>query len=622
MTKLSLFQATFFDLFPDLAFSHRPPGKTFSLQGGLPRLPVPDLDHTLEHYLFWVKPLLGPRSFHRTKMLVEHFSKNEGPVLQDRLLSFAEEAACPNWLYLMWLESYLEGRAPLPVTSNVFYRMEHVDCPPESRQASRATSILVGALDFYRSLVRGNLEPDRERGEPLCMVQYLNLFGSCRIPALRRDRVCVTELEEKRKQREIAIFRKGHLFFMPVMDRWGNPLSYPELFAGIWELLQRDLPPGPGVGVFTALPRDRWARIRNRMITSHPENEETFSRLERVPFVLCLDDTEARDDEAMARAFFLGQSENRWFDKTLQFIVLPDGEAGVNMEHSLVDGSPNARLLGAVISSPVGYHSDLGRIIPMARQVDFLLDPVLEEELVNARRSFQGLDRGTVLRVLRFSDFGRERIRNCWVSPDAFVQMAIQLAQFRVFGRCHMAYEAVMTRRFLFGRTEAMRPVSTQVLTFIRSMEEAADREVRTVAFREACEEHVRRIGMCKQGLGVDRHLFGLLEIFRRYGESLDIKRCPAIYLDRGWKVLKHNRISTSTTSSVGLVLAGYAPVVEDGFGVRYMTKPEAINFNVTARGGHSGDLDRMVRELERALTDIMEMFVNQEIQGASSFSL
>lgn len=610
MTKPFLFHPSFFALFPDLSSPHRPPGRAFSFQNQLPRLPVPDLEHTLDCYITWLEPFLETAFFQKTRQVVAHFRRAEGIILQDRLVSWAEEAGCPNWLYLMWLESYLEGRDPLPVTSNVFYRMERVDCPPESRQASRAASILVGALDFYRSVLRGNIEPDLERGYPLCMSQYLNLFGSCRIPALRRDDVRVTSLGEKKEQREIALFRKGHLFFMPVMDRRGNPLSYPELFAGIWELLSRDLPPGPGAGAFTALPRDRWACIRRQMLTSYPENEEIFSRLERAPFVLCLDDAEAGDDESLSRAFFLGQCENRWFDKTLQFIVLPDGEAGLNMEHSLIDGSPNARLLRKIMASTVPPHSDMSRIIPMARQTDFALDPVLEEKAVWARRAFHGLGRGTSLRVLRFNDFGREGMRNCWVSPDAFVQMAIQLAQFRVFGRCHMAYEAVMTRRFLFGRTEAMRPVTPQALQFIRAMEQGEDREVCIKVFREACEEHVARIQMCKEGLGVDRHLYGLLQVFRREGEILNIKRCPAIFMDKGWKLLNHNRISTSTTSSVGLVLAGYAPVVQNGFGVRYMTKPEAINFNVTARSGHQGDLDRMVCELERALGDIAGLFV------------
>ena len=31
---------------------------------------------------------------------------------------------------------------------------------------------------------------------------------------------------------------------------------------------------------------------------------------------------------------------NRWFDKTIQFVVNPDGAVGVNYEHSPADGFP------------------------------------------------------------------------------------------------------------------------------------------------------------------------------------------------------------------------------------------------------------------------------------------
>lgn len=614
MTKLLLPHLAFDALYPDLMRSRVPRGKLFSLQGRLAHLPVPQLDHTLSQYLCWIKPFLGERAFQRTKKLTRDFAGNEGPLLQERLRSLAG-GGVPNWLYLDWLASYLEGRDPLPVTTNVFYRMERVDCPPESRQASRATAIVIGALQFYNSLLKGELEPDLERGQPLCMSQYLNLFGSCRIPGFRQDGVSVTSLGQKRKLREIAVFRKGHLFFMPVMDRWGNPLSYPELFGGFWELLSRDLVPGPGVGVLTALPRERWAFLRQRLIAFHPPNETILKRLEQAPFVLCLDDAGGDDDESLSRAFFLGQCENRWFDKTLQLIVLPDGEAGLNMEHSLVDGSPNVRLLASVMASPVRYRSDLGRGIPLARQADFSLDGQLEEALSQGRRSLSGLRRRTALKVLRFHAFGRERIRNCWVSPDAFVQMAIQLAQHRVFGKCHMAYEAVMTRRFLFARTEAMRPVTPESLVFIRAMEDPEEDSANRIArFREACEAHVRRIQMCKEGMGVDRHLFGLLQVFRQEGFELGLRETPGIFLDRGWKLLNHNRVSTSTTSSLGLVLAGYAPVVSDGFGLRYMTKPESINFNITARSGHVSQLDRMVQELECALLEIAGMFVPEGV--------
>lgn len=36
------------------------------------------------------------------------------------------------------------------------------------------------------------------------------------------------------------------------------------------------------------------------------------------------------------------------------------------------------------------------------------------------------------LHVFSFQDFGKDKIKKCQVSPDAFVQMALQLAYYRV----------------------------------------------------------------------------------------------------------------------------------------------------------------------------------------------
>ena len=58
----------------------------------------------------------------------------------------------------------------------------------------------------------------------------------------------------------------------------------------------------------------------------------------------------------------------------------------------------------------------------------------------------------------------------CNVSPDAFIQMAMQLAYYRNIGKFHATYEASMTRLYKHGRTETVRPVTRDSVAFVRSM--------------------------------------------------------------------------------------------------------------------------------------------------------
>lgn len=70
-----------------------------------------------------------------------------------------------------------------------------------------------------------------------------------------------------------------------------------------------------------------------------------------------------------------------------------------------------------------------------------------------------------------FNQFGKQFItKTCSVSPDAFIQMALQLAYFRDIGRHHLTYEASMTRLFREGRTETVRACSIESTEWTKSM--------------------------------------------------------------------------------------------------------------------------------------------------------
>lgn len=57
------------------------------------------------------------------------------------------------------------------------------------------------------------------------------------------------------------------------------------------------------------------------------------------------------------------------------------------------------------------------------------------------------------------------------VSPDSFIQMAIQLAYFKVYGHSVATYETAGTRRFSWGRTETCRSFSGVSEAFVRAMQ-------------------------------------------------------------------------------------------------------------------------------------------------------
>jgi carnitine O-acetyltransferase len=65
------------------------PGITFAAQDKLPKLPIPELDHTMKKYLDALEPLQTSREHAETKQAVEEFQKTDGPELQERLKKYA-----------------------------------------------------------------------------------------------------------------------------------------------------------------------------------------------------------------------------------------------------------------------------------------------------------------------------------------------------------------------------------------------------------------------------------------------------------------------------------------------------------------------------------------------------
>ena len=65
------------------------PGITFAAQDKLPKLPIPELEHSMTRYLEALKPLQSPRDHAETQQAVEEFLKSEGPELQEKLKKYA-----------------------------------------------------------------------------------------------------------------------------------------------------------------------------------------------------------------------------------------------------------------------------------------------------------------------------------------------------------------------------------------------------------------------------------------------------------------------------------------------------------------------------------------------------
>lgn len=109
----------------------------------------------------------------------------------------------------------------------------------------------------------------------------------------------------------------------------------------------------------------------------------------------------------------------------------------------------------------------------------------------SAMKVADGLIKDIDLRIFVHDSYGKGFMKTCGLSPDAYIQMALQLAYYRDAGKFCLTYEATMTRLYREGRTETLRPVTMESATWVKAMVDGnTSVEERVRLLRAACQRH------------------------------------------------------------------------------------------------------------------------------------
>jgi carnitine O-acetyltransferase len=553
----------------------------------LPRLPLPDIASTLDAFVASLEPL--GMSIDEEVLAKVRGAREEGERLQARLAAAGERA--PSWLEPLWDAAYLEGRDPIALHVNYAFVFA-ASALPAVGQTRLAAHLIRGALAFRRDVVAGTLAPDRERDAPLCMSQVVRLFNTGRFAREDRDELvcyqstpmgrqpgCNTaryeDVGSDRELRSVVVLAQGRVFLLDCSAE--NP-TVSSIEQALAEALAS--PAGPSPGVITSLPRDELADAEARFVPP-----EVLVAIAKSALVVSLDSSSPQSDAELARLMLHGTGQDRWFDKH-QLIVTANGKAGMNFEHAVGDGTTTLRLADEMVRF-AAYDAaratpDSSRAPAPLRELHLNLPPSL---IASAFDHFHSLVEPNQTHTVRVDAFGGRFIKAAKCSPDALVQVALQLAFHSTHGRLPVTYESASTRRFLHGRTETVRSATFAAATFCSSVREAraplAEAAPRLLSLlRAACDAHSRNMKDAKAGAGCDRHLFGLASVANPTTEPA----FTSFFAQPAYAASSHWELSSSHCGSASLDFFGFGPVVKDGFGVGYMIKNDTINLQVTTR--------------------------------------
>ncbi|KAJ1829565.1 Carnitine O-acetyltransferase mitochondrial [Coemansia sp. RSA 2599] len=586
-------------------------GRLYANQSRLPRLPVPSLASTLAKYSRSLEPLLSAEDLARSKSIIEAFGEsNEAKELQRRLEARAADPGCANWLEEWWNDlSYMGYRDP--VIPYVSYHYSFNDDPECRRPNQRAAKLILGALSFRNMIVDGSLEPEKAKSDVLCSHSYNFMFNACRIPGKPSDHCRTASYDHE----TIVVIRNNQLFSLD-FSPGGVQLTMGEIERVLDRIVAiADSRAAVPVGILTADNRDSWTENRKLLIESSPANAQVLDEIESSAFVVSLEKDAPVTREEFSHAIWHGNGRSRWFDKPCQFVVTDSARAGFNGEHSMMDGTPTLRLVEYVIGfKPLpeqlnaSAESRAGqRIDDWFRELNFVTPPAVVSAVKKAEAVFGAGVAKQHLKVLNFAAFGKEEIKRLGCSPDAFIQMVIQLAYTRLHKAARPTYESSMTRKYLHGRTETCRSVTNESVAWCRAMADASiSAEERVRLFKQALAKHTQLTREAVDGQGVDRHLLGLRMLIRP-GE-----RKPEIFRDPAYAYSSHWYLSTSQISSENFTSYGWSEVSPKGYGIAYNIRKESLLIHITCMRNEFGlNSDYLAAHFETAALDVRNMILS-----------
>ncbi|KAF9485148.1 acyltransferase ChoActase/COT/CPT [Pholiota conissans] len=542
-------------------------------------------------------------------------------------------------------KAYLEWRAPLLVNSNWWLAFCDDTLIPKSAlsgetnnnragttfwQLRRSAWLIYRMLQFKENVAQEEGTPDTVTPGSWLLENTSKMFNIGRIPEILCDTISEVPNPHSKHARSIHLMIHDWCYSVVVYRSPTSTdphaplelLSPGEIETRLRAVVldvearlangEKALP----VGVLSADERDRWAHNLSQLLLFSPENRKSHQAMLHSVMGVSLDHTtysippitlpsdvsptQVRIRSAVQSAIdshlhsIRGTAQNisnRFFDKPFTLIVDPSTRAGASGEHSPVDALVPSIVAeyGLVQGLGVDAFNHTGSEVGNAdgegwQRLDWVGDEKIWKECNMAYNRAISILNNSDDSVLWYEKYGTEWIKSIGgykLSPDAFIQMALQLAWYKTRGEFTATYETVLTRMFKRGRTETLRTYSCESRLWVLSMvDPKSTPQERFELLRQAISSHTRRTREAMTGRGFDRHLLGLRLLLRPLsGESAPLLEDELFERSTQWK------LSTSGLSA-GLLFkgTGFGASYDDGYGINYLAAPNGVKFGIESK--------------------------------------
>lgn len=239
-------------------------------------------------------------------------------------------------------------------------------------------------------------------------------------------------------------------------------------------------------------------------------------------------------------------------------------------------------------------------------KMEFNLTEDLKDLIWQSGLNLDKLDADTDNEVFIFADYGKAFVKSCNCSPDAFLQMSLQLAYFKLYGALCPTYESASTRRFHCGRVDSIRASHPEALAWAKAMlDKSKSKEDKKELFKAAIAKQTKVMKENIFGEGVDVPLLGIRMACDQLGLEEKLFEDPTFTNANKFKL---------STSQVPINLKhsymGYGAVVPDGYGVSYNLQDDHIIFAICSFFScETTNSRRFAKALVQSLMELKDLY-------------
>lgn len=417
--------------------------------------------------------------------IIQDFKNGEGKKLHMILQEKASKEK--NWVEDYWENhAYLTVRDPPTPTQAIAQPLMIESVGVELNEENRLKNFarLVHYFGAFWKLIRNEkLRPSTNLDGSLMFSsdQYRRLFNTSKIPGEIQDsirNVFFTRAENVDCSSIVLILAKGKIFYFDLLLPNEILMSPQEIFyclSYIDERIKRDAV-GDEIPILTCDLRTNWAKNRKYLMEISIKNAQFLEIIESSMMAFSMDDNEPKNLGEISMKSLDGNYSSRWMDKSIIPIIFKNGKIGCIGEHASYDGPVFTGSANFILANFLeNHHPDWqktseNKIVP--REMKFDIDEKIKFEIKRVKEMTDSFRGSVDIKHECYSEYGKKIMKMHKIHPDSYVQMALQLAYFRLHKKLAPTYESATMRAYYHGRTETVRSCSIEVKKWIDIMNE------------------------------------------------------------------------------------------------------------------------------------------------------